>query len=315
MRGIFDQLGGAKVFSTLDLRSGYWQIPVDPADREKTAFTCHLGLFEYNRLPFGLTNAPSQFQRIMNFVLSDFIGKGVLVYLDDLIVYSSSEQQHAQRLDQVLQRLRRYNLTLKSQKCAIGKTEVRLLGRVISGEGIQPQPEKLDAIQNLKAPTSVRQVRSFLGMAGYYRAMIPQFAYLAEPITRLTRKNEPYVWGPEQEQSFRKLKAALISPPIIAFPDPNLPYALHTDASQVAIGAILTQEQSGQERVIAYLSKQLDTTQRRWSAIEREAYAVVYALEHLQEYLLGARFVIYTDHKPLLSLYIRILYFDLHQWL
>ena len=303
IQDVFDALGGAKIYSTLDLRSGYWQIPMSRKDRSKTAFTCHLGLFEFTRLPFGLTNAPAQFQRIMNFVLSDLIGHSVLVYIDDIIVYSQNEEEHAKHLEMVFKRLRQYNLTLKASKCNIGKHEVELLGYVISSDGIRPQKSKTEAISGLACPSTVREVRSFLGMAGYYRQCIEQFAEIAEPLTRLTRKNEPFVWTDEQTNAFNKLKAALISEPILAYPDTSKPYILHTDASDKAIGAILTQDQNGQERVIAYLSHQLSSTQRRWAAIEREAYAVVYALDHLKCYLWGADFQIFTDHKPLTSLF------------
>lgn len=303
IQDVFDSLGGAKIYSTLDLRSGYWQIPMSKHDRSKTAFTCHLGLFEFARLPFGLTNAPAQFQRIMNLVLHDLIGHSVLVYIDDIIVYSHNEEEHAKHLEEVFKRLRQYNLTLKSSKCHIGKTEVELLGYIISAEGIRPQPCKTKAISDLANPSTVREVRSFLGMAGYYRQCIEGFADIAEPLTRLTRKNEPFVWSDEQTIAFNKLKGALVTEPILAYPDTSKPYILHTDASDRAVGAILTQEQDGRERVIAYLSHQLSSTQRRWAAIEREAYAVIYALDHLKCYLWGADFEIFTDHKPLTSLF------------
>ena len=300
---IFDALGGANIFSTLDLRSGYWQIPVAPKDRLKTAFTCHLGLFEFNRLPFGLTNAPAQFQRVMNFVLADLIGVSVLVYIDDIVVYSRDPNDHGKHLQQVFDRLRKYNLTLKASKCDIGKTQVELLGYIITPQGITPQPRKTEAINNMPPPQTVREVRSFLGMASYYRQSVHQFAHVAEPLTKLTRKGEPFIWGDDQREAFHVLKQALVSPPVLAYPNTNEPYALHTDASQYAVGAILTQVQEGKERVIAYLSHQLSHTQKRWATIEREAYAVIYALDHLKEYLWGAKFTIYTDHKPLTSLF------------
>ena len=303
IKEIFDQLGGAEVFSTLDLKSGYWQIPVAPNDREKTAFVCHLGLYEYNRLPFGLANAPAQFQRVMNYVLADMIGSYVLVYLDDIIIFSSDVEEHASHVDNVLKRLQRYNMTLKAEKCHFAQAEVELLGYTVSSQGITAQQDKTAAIQRLAAPTTVTEVRSFLGTVGYYRGLIPSFASIAEPITRLTRKNEPFVWGDEQKRAFNDLKHALASPPIIAFPNTKLPYALHTDASAKAIGAILTQTQGGHERVIAYLSHQLSPTQSRWSTIEREAYAVVHALDHLRCYLWGAEFTVYTDHRPLTSFF------------
>ena len=303
IRDIFDQLGGARVFTTLDLRSGYHQIPIAPRDREKTAFCTHLGLYEYNRLPFGLANAPGQFQRIMNYVLSGLIGSFVFVYLDDIIIYSPSVEEHVDHLDQVLKRLQRFNMTLKAEKCHVGRSEVELLGYTVSSRGITAQAEKTAAIKNLSAPTTVKEVRSFLGTVGYYRQLIPSFALIAEPLTRLTRKKEPFAWGNEQKRAFADLKGALVSPPILAFPNTKLPYALHTDASAKAVGAILTQVQGGHERVIAYLSHQLSPTQSRWSTVEREAYSLVHALDHLRCYLWGAEFTVYTDHRPLTSFF------------
>lgn len=225
------------------------------------------------------------------------------MYIDDIIVYSKNEHDHEKHLKQVFERLRKYNLTLKASKCSIGKSEVSLLGYIISAQGIRPQPQKTEAISQLANPTTVREVRSFLGMVGYYRKCIENFADHAEPLTRLTRKDEPFIWGPDQDEAFSYLKTALTTHPILAYPDTSLPYVLHTDASDKAVGAILTQVQEGTERVIAYLSHQLSGPQTRWAAIEREAYAVVYALDHLKTYLWGAEFEIFTDHKPLTSLF------------
>ena len=303
IRDIFDQLGGAKIFSTIDLKSGFWQIPVAPGDQDKLAFVTTCGSYSFKKLPMGLSTSPAKFQRIMDYVMSDLIGVCVFPYLDDLIIYSKNEQDHAKHLKMVFQRLKKYNLTLNGSKCHIGKSEVELLGFIISAQGIRPQPKKTEAIQNLAYPTTVREVKAFLGMAGYYRQCIPHFAHTAAPLVKLTRKHEPFIFGPSQRSAFNKLKAALTAPPILAYPDTSKPYILHTDASKYAIGAILSQVQDGQERVIAYLSHQLSPVQQRWSAIEREAYAVIYALDHLKVYLWGAEFVVYTDHKPLTSLF------------
>lgn len=304
IQDVFDQLKGARIFSTLDLKSGYWQIPVAENYKAKTAFTCHLGLFEFNRMPFGLTNAPAVFQRTITKVLAGLVGRICMVYIDDIIVYSSSEAEHAKHLGQVLERLKQAGLQLKPNKCTIGQTEVELLGYLVSDKGIKPLPDKVQAIQEMTPPQDVRGVRAFLGMAGYYRQAIPRFSEIAEPLIKLTRKCEPFIWGTEQTDAFERLKVALTNAPILACPDPSRPFRLYTDASQYAVGAILVQDSpEGEEKVIAYLSHSLSETQRRWASIEREAFAVVYALKKLHVYLWGARFEIHTDHKPLTSLF------------
>ena len=304
IQDIFDQLKGATVFSTLDLKSGYWQIPMDPDSIPKTAFTCHLGLFEFTRMPFGLTNAPAIFQRAMNKVLSGLIGKCCMVYIDDIVIFSQSTKEHASHVEQVLQRIKTAGLQLKLSKCNFELPEIELLGFTVSAQGIRPQRDKVQAISDLVAPTDVKGVRSFLGMVGYYRQCITGFATLALPLTELTKIRQPFIWGPEQQEAFNVLKLALVSSPILAHPDPTRPYTLYTDASDKAIGAILVQTDAHSiERVIAYLSHKLSGTQLRWPTIEKEAFAVVYALKRLHPYLWGAQFEIHTDHKPLKSLF------------
>lgn len=300
----FDSLQGATIFSTLDLKSGYWQVPMDEESISKTAFTCHLGLFEFTRLPFGLTNAPAIFQRNMTKLLSGLIGTIAMVYIDDIIIYSRTPEEHAKHLEQVLERFRQAGLQLKPSKCHFGLPELDLLGYVVSAKGIRPQPKKIEAIKNLDHPTDVKGVRSFLGVVGYYRQCIPGFAALAMPLTELTKSKQPFIWGPEQQQSFEQLKKALISEPILSHPDPGRPYLLYTDASDKCVGAILVQKDNeGIERVIAYLSHKLSGAQLRWPTIEKEAFGVVYALKKFHPYLWGATFEIHTDHKPLKSLF------------
>lgn len=304
IQDIFDQLGGATIFSTMDLKSGYWQIPVAEEDIEKTAFTCHLGLFEFTRLPFGLANAPAVFQRTMNKVLSGLIGKCCMVYLDDIVVYSQDEDSHANDLAAVFDRLRQAGLALKPSKCAFGLESVELLGYIINKDGIKMNPEKVKAIQELSVPRDVKEVRSFLGMAGYYRQCIPHYAHEAEPLTRLTQKKVKFEWGPEQQRAFETLRKLLTSDAVMAHPKTDKPYRLYTDACDYAIGAILVQtDNNGVERVVQYLSHQLAGAQRRWATIEKEAYAVVYAIEKLRPYLYGSTFTVLTDHKPLASLF------------
>ncbi len=304
IQDIFDQLKGSTVFSTLDMKSGYWQVPMAESSIPKTAFTCHLGLFEFTRLPFGLTNAPAIFQRSMNKVLSGLIGRCCMVYIDDVVVFSKDLESHAEHLRLVLQRLKNAGLQLKLSKCEFEKPELELLGYVVSGAGIRAQPDKISAIANLAAPTNVKALRSFLGMAGYYRQCVKGFAALSAPLTDLTKAKTPFIWGDEQTAAFEALKHDLVSAPILVHPEPSKPYSLYTDASDGAIGAILVQkDEAGVEQVVSYLSNKLSGPQLRWPTIEKEAFGVVYALKKLHPYLWGSSFEIHTDHKPLKSLF------------
>ena len=305
IQDIFDTLGGSSIYSTLDLRSGYWQLPVHPDSVKKTAFACHLGQYEFLRMPFGLTNAPAVFQRAMNQVLASFIGKFVLVYLDDVIIFSKSPEEHERHLDQVLQSFADAGLTLKGSKCHFGKLSLDLLGYEISKHGITAQPAKTDAISKLPAPTNVSELKSYLGMASYYRTLVKDFAAIAQPLFALTRKNVPWKWGDKESKAFQQLKIALTSGTVMAYPDTSKPYILYTDASDYAVGAILCQEdEEGYERPIQYISQQLSPTQRKYAVIEKEAFAVVFALKKLRPYLLGSDCTVYTDHKPLLAFFV-----------
>ena len=304
IREIFDQLTGAKVFTLMDLRSGFWQLPVQPNSIHKTAFTCHRGLYEFTRMPFGLCNAPSAYQRAMNQVLAQFIGKSAMVFIDDIVIFSKNEADHKKHLAEVLNALKEAGLTVKQEKCTFGCSQIDLLGYVVSGDGITAQPQKTTAIRNLPPPQDVPTLRSFLGMAGYYRQLVPHYAELAEPLHQLTRKSVKWEWTAVHQNAFNHLRQALISPCVMAYPSVNDPYILYTDASDYAIGGILCQEDSqGVERPLQYISAQLDVTQRKWATVEKESFAVIYCLKKLRPYLLGSEFVVYTDHKPLLSLF------------
>ena len=304
VQDVFDNAGKGRVFSTLDLKSGYWQLPVAAEDQEKTAFICHRGQFSYKRVSFGLANAPAHFQRTMSRVLAPLLGVCALVYIDDIIVYSRDLAEHVQHLRQVFDLLRAHGLQLKRGKCVFGQPSVELLGYRIDARGIAPLPGKTRAIADLPPPKSVSEIRRFLGMTNYYRQCVPDYAKVAEPIVRLTRKSEDFKWGPAQGHAFGDLKALLVSPAVMAHPDAFAPYRLYTDACDYAIGGILCQmDTNGVERVIQYISHQLNPVQRRWATIEKEAFAVVYALQKLRPYLLGAEFTVYTDHKPLKSLF------------
>ena len=304
IQDIFDQLQGAKVFTTLDMQSGYWQIPVAAADIPKTAFVCHKGLFEFVRMPFGLCNAPGIFQRTMERVLHGLVGEICLVYLDDVVVFGKTKEEHALNLRLVLERFRDHNLTLKPSKCSFSKVALKLLGYIVGADGISADPEKLKAIAALPTPSTVSQLRTFLGMSGYYRQLVPNYAAISQPLVDLTKKGAEWIWTNERQRAFEKLKAVLLTDVVLAYPRTDRPYKLYTDASDYAVGAILVQEdEEGVERVIHYLSHTLDSVKRRWATIEKEAYAIVYTLQKLRCYLWGSKFEIITDHKPLKSLF------------
>jgi len=274
IQDIFDQLAGAKIFTTLDLQSGYWQIPVAEEDQEKTTMCCHKGTFMFKRMPFGLNIACAQFQRTMDGVLTGLIGKCVLVYLDDIVIYSKTPEEHAEHLRQVLQRLRDVDLRVKTKKCLFAKDEVPLLGYIVNKFGIKADPQKTAAIADMQPPTNTKQLKRFLGMAGFYAQTCPNFASVASPLRELLRKGEPWAWTDVRQQAFKTLQALLTSDQVLMCPRVDRPYRLYTDSSNTAVGGILTQfDDDGQERVIQYVSHQLDDTQRRWAAIEREAYA------------------------------------------
>ena len=304
IQDIFDSLGGNMYYTTLDIKNAYHQIPMEESSIEKTAFVCHRGLYEFVNMPFGLTNAPSIFQRTMDFVLAEYIGKFVYAYIDDVIIASKTKEEHARHLAQVFQCLRESGFKLKPSKCHFAKSEVELLGFIVSGEGIRANPAKTKAISELPQPRNLKELRSFLGMANYYRQFLQNYAKIAEPLVRLTKKSEPFRWENEQEKAFETMKAMLISPPVMAYPRLDLPYRLYTDACNYAIGGILVQEhEDGIEHVIQYVSHQLNGPQSRYSVIEKEAYAVIYCIEKLRPYLLGAEFKVLTDHKPLTCLF------------
>ena len=301
---IFDLAAGKAVYSTLDFKSGYHQFAIEEKDRPKTAFRCHRGLYQMKRVPFGLSSAPSFFQRTLDKILHDFIGKFCFIYIDDLVIFSDSIEQHLEHLQLIFNRLREVNLKLKPSKCFFGLQEVKLLGFIIGSHGKRTDPEKTQAINNMSPPTTVKGIRSFLGLANYYRSFVPNYADVVEPLVKLTRKHTRFQWDSQQQKAFETLKTLLTSSPIMAPPRPDKPYKLFTDASDNCIGAILVQEgDDGVEHVIQYISHALTPTQRRWPTIEKEAYALIYSLQKLKCYLQGAQVTAYTDHKPLKCLF------------
>ena len=298
-----DSLGGAKYFSTLDLQSGYWQVDVDSESRDKTAFSTPFGLYQFKRVPFGLTNAPATFQRLMAVVLRGLTPLMCLVYLDDIIIFSTTFEEHVERLRLVLSRLREAGLKLKPRKCRLLCEHVRFLGHVVSEQGVSTDPEKVRAIAEWPTPTCVKDVRSFLGMAGYYRRFVRDFSTVARPLNKLLERDVAFVWNEDSEGAFRVLKDVLSSAPILSFPDFDRPFIVDTDASNSGLGAVLSQiGLDTVERPVYFASRTLNRAERKYSTTRKELLAVVWALKTFRPYLLGAPFVLRTDHNALVWL-------------
>ena len=294
-----DTMASASYFSTFDLRSSYHQVEVALQDRDKTTFICPRGMYRYKTMPFGLCNAPSTFQRLMDVALSGLHLEVCLVYLDDIIIFSKSVDEHLERLVRVLDRLRSAKLKLKPEKCSLFQRSISFLGHVISAEGVATDPAKTKAVSEWPVPTSVKEVRSFLGLAGYYRRFVRDYASIAAPLHELTKKDKSFVWTDETQLAFEMLRSALTSPPVLTMPLDIGDFILDTDASDRAIGSVLSQVQDGQERVIAYASRILDKREVNYCITRKELLAIVYSLKHFRQYLLGRHFKVRTDHAPL----------------
>lgn len=297
-----ESLNGSHYFSTLDLKSGYWQVPVREEDRKKTAFRTSAGrLYEWNRLPFGLCNAPATFSRLMDHVLTGLSWEICLFYLDDIIVFSKTWEEHLARLEIVFQRLLDEGLTLGATKCRIAAKEVEFLGHVVNKEGLRPNPALLKSIAQISQPRTVKEVRSFLGLASYYRRFVEGFSGIAAPLNRLLEKgkDKEVCWTPECEAAFCELKERLMKAPVTAYPDFNLPFRLYTDASNQGLGAILAQVQEGKERIICCASRSLNKSEQNYPATKKECLAVVWGIKSFRSYLMPRHFEIFTDHYSL----------------
>lgn len=309
-----DALGRARYFSAIDLASAYNQVEVHPDDRHKTAFTTPMGLFEYNRMPFGLCNAPATFQRLMQTIFREDLLQILLVYLDDIIVYSDSIADHLKRLERVFQKLREHGLKIEAEKCQFFQSHVKYLGHVVSSEGVATDPAKTEAVSKWPTPRTLRDLRSFLGFASYYRRFVPGFAQTAAPLHQLAaeisekgKKKKGTIssehWEGECQRAFDDLRTALTSAPVLAYPDYTKPFIVETDASDKGLGAVLSQKQDGKLRVIAYASRGLRGAERNmenYSSMKLELLALKWAVaEKFREYLLGSEFVVYTDNNPL----------------
>ncbi|CAF3890410.1 unnamed protein product [Rotaria sp. Silwood1] len=301
-----DQLRSATYFTSTDLKSGFWQIELDKESRPKTAFVTHAGLYHFTVMPFGLTNAPATFLRLMDLVLGGLKWSCALVYLDDIIAYSSTFSLHLQHLESVLQRIQASGLTLHLSKCHFCKTKLRYLGHVVSQTGIEHDPDKIPAVRDYPVPTRLKDVRTFLGLTSYYRRFIKNYATITEPLIALTRHTDhkSFQWSTTCQQAFHHLRHLLMDAPIIAYPQFDQPFILQLDASDVGLSAILAQKLVDDdgvqpEHVIRYASRTLTPSERHFSPTERECLAIVYGCSHFRPYLEGIRFTIQTENKAL----------------
>lgn len=296
---ILDQLGNSKYFTTLDLASGFHQITMTQKDACKTAFSVPQGHFEFTRMPFGLKNAPSTFQRLMNNVLTGLQGERCFVYLDDIVSYSHDLKTHIENLGAIFDRLRKFNLKLQPDKCEFLRKEVGYLGHIISEEGLKPDPNKIKSVKEFPIPKSPKDIKSFLGLISYYRRFIPEFSKLSKPLTSLLKKDASFLWTNEQQLAFETLKDKLITSPVLIYPDFTKPFNLTCDASNYAISAILSQGPIGKDRPVAYASRTLNKCEINYSTTEKELLAIVWGCNSFRPYLFGRKFIIVTDHRPL----------------
>lgn len=297
---LLDRLGRSSYFTTLDLASGYHQIEVDEPSIPKTAFSTEDGHWEFLRMPFGLRNAPSTFQRTMDNILRGLVNKICLVYLDDIIIFGSSLQDHLNNVKQVFDRLKQFNLKLQLDKCEFLSKEVTYLGHIVTPEGIKPNPNKIEVIKTFPIPRTTKQIKSFLGLLGYYRKFIKDFAKLTKPLTyRLKKGVKINPNDIDYKEGFEICKNLLTNDPILQYPDFNKPFVLTTDASNFAIGAILSQGEVGSDLPVSYASRTLNNHEISYSTIEKEMLAIIWATKQFRPYLYGRKFTIVTDHRPL----------------
>ena len=304
-----EALGGAQWFTTLDLISGYWQVGLTPEARLKSAFCVRSGLYLWNVMPFGLCNAPSTFERLMETVLQGLQWSSCLVYLDDIVIFGRTEREMLDRMDEVFERLGKAGLKVKPRKCKFFASETNYLGHVIGRDGIRVSPEKVAAVKEWPVPECTTEVRSFLGTASYYRRFVAGFATIAAPLHNLTGKDVPFVWSPECQRAFDQLKDVLSRAPVLAFPVPGAKFVLDTDASDCGIGAVLSQlvpagtdgdgAELFEERVLGYASRSLSVHEKRYCTTRKELLAVVWFMRYFRPYLYGQEFLVRTDHSSL----------------
>ncbi|GJS73254.1 putative reverse transcriptase domain-containing protein [Tanacetum coccineum] len=292
---LFDQLQGSSVYSKIDLRSGYHQLRVREEDIPKTAFRTRYGHYEFQVMPFGLTNAPAVFMDLMNRVCKPYLDKFVIVFIDDILIYSKNKKEHEEHLKAILELLKKEELYAKFSKCEFWIPKVQFLGHVIDSQGIHVDPAKIESIKDWASPKTPTEIRQFLGLAGYYQRFIEGFSKIAKPMTKLTQKKVAFEWGDKQEAAFQTLKHKLCSAPILALPQGAENFIVYCDASHKGLGAVLMQN----EKVIAYASRQLKIHEKNYTTHDLELGAVVFALKIWRHYLYGTKCTVFTDNKSL----------------
>lgn len=296
---LLDRLHGAKIFSKIDLRWGYNQVRIHEDDIEKTAFRTRYGHYQFKVMPFGLTNAPATFQNLVQDILRPHLDEFVIVYIDDILIYSQNEEEHTRHVRKVLELLRQHKMYGKITKCEFFKESVEYLGHIISSKGISTDPKKITTIQGWPQPKNIKELQSFLGLCNYYRRFILDYSKVAAPLTDLTHKDTPYDWSDRCTQSFLKLKKLMMTAPVLAIPDPELPFEVTTDASDFAVGGVLSQDQGQGSQPVAFTSRKMNPAERNYAAHEKETLAIMHALSKWRVYLEGRRFTVYTDHATL----------------
>lgn len=297
-----DRLGNAKIFSTIDLASGYWQVPLSRQSKAKTAFLAGNSAYEFNVMPFGLCNAPSTFQRLMNKVL-DGCGDFTMAYLDDIIIFSNSIDDHSKHINEVFQRIQNAGLKIRPEKCCFQASTFDFLGYQITTSGIKPTNEKINKLKHFAPPKDKKSLKRFLGFAAFYRRFVPRYAELASTLDDIAKPNAIFKWTPESDQAFKEIVNKICTAETLAFVQEKLPFELHTDASGIALGAVMSQKYSdGTSRPVSFASRKLSQAETRYSTVDREALALSWAMTHFKVYLLGHHVTVFTDHKPLVGL-------------
>ena len=292
-------MSGSSWFSTIDLRSGYFQVALRPEDAHKTNFLSRRGSWSFKVMPKGLVNATATFMRLMNLVLSGLQFEQCVCYLDDILIFADSLDSHLERLEEVLKRLLQAGLKIRPDKCELLQRKVRFLEYVIQESGISVDSSKTDVVKKWPVPQNVSEVRSFTGFCNYYSRLLPQYSNTAQPLYDLTKKNASFVWSDDCQQAFDKLKCMLTEAPIVGFPKESGEFILDTDACDRSIGAVVSQMQDGVETVICYGSRTLSRSEMNYTTTRKELLAIVYFMGYFKQYLLGRRFLLRTDHSAL----------------
>ena len=297
INSLLDRLTGSKFFTKIDLRGAYNLVRIKKGDEWKTAFRCRYGHFEYLVMPFGLTNAPAIFQNIMNDIFKEYLDYFVVILLDDILVFSKNLEEHKHHVRLVLEKLQQWKLYAKLEKCFFHQHEIEFLGYIIGPDGIKMCSDKTSSIKDWPTPSTITQVQSFLGFANFYCRFIYNYSKIAKPLTDLTKQNQQFQWTPEAEAAFLQLKKSLTQDPLLVHPDSAKPYTVHTDASNYAIGAVLSQN----NHPVAYYSRKLLDAEINYAIHDKELLAIVASFTHWRHYLVGSTFpiTVYCDHKNL----------------